>query len=101
MPIHVGLRDAFPELPQFLHARAGWIAGDDGGVEGADRYAGDPIGNEAGLIERLVDAGLISAERAATLQDEGDAFERRATTHCLRSCVTRFCHAHPPTQPRR
>ena len=32
-------------------------------------------GCEIGLGQRLIDAGLVGAERAAALQQQGDAFE--------------------------
>ena len=51
------------------------------GVDRADRDAGDPVGMEIGLGQRLVDAGLVGAERAAALQHQGDAFEGK-TAFC-------------------
>ena len=92
MPIHEGLRDALPEFPQFLDAYARGIARNDGGIESADRYAGNPVGIEACLIKRLIDASLISSERAAALQDERNAFERRTIAHRMRTRVARFGH---------
>ena len=35
---------------------------------------------DLGLGERGVDPGLVGAERAAALQHEGDAFERKTTS---------------------
>jgi hypothetical protein len=99
VPIHIGLGDAFPEFPQFLDAGAGRIARNDGGIKSADRYAGNPVGIEVCLVERLIDASLISPERAAALQDERNALEWRTIAHSLRIRVARSCHAHPPTQP--
>ena len=49
-------------------------------------------GIEACLIKRLIDASLISSERAAALQDERNAFERRTIAHRMRMCVARFGH---------
>ena len=48
------------------------VAGDQRGVDGADRRSDHPVGLDAGLVQRLVDADLIGAERAAALQHEHD-----------------------------
>ena len=48
------------------------VAGDEAGVDGADRGADDPVRLDAGLVQRLVDAGLVGAERAAALEHEHD-----------------------------
>src|SRR5262245_18436409 len=70
--------DGFPEFPQFLDALLRRISSDQSRVHRADRNAGDPIGMQVCLGERLIDPGLVGAERAATLQQEGNSFERRA-----------------------
>ena len=62
-------------LPEFLQAREPvlrFIAGDEACVDRADRGADDPVGLDAGLVQRLVDARLIGAERAAALQHQHD-----------------------------
>ena len=46
------------------------IAGDDRGIDGADRDAGNPFRLEIVVTQRLIGAGLIGAERAAALQDQ-------------------------------
>ena len=46
-------------------------------VDGADRDAGDPVGMQVRLGERLIDAGLVGAERAATLQQQHGLLETR------------------------
>ena len=46
------------------------VAGDDRGIDGADRDAGDPFGLEIDGAQRLIGAGLIGAERAAALQNQ-------------------------------
>ena len=80
----VGLGNGFPEFAQRVHATFGRVAGDQRGVECADGNAGDPVGHDAGFMQALVDAGLVGAERAATLQYQGDVFRqlrcRRALT---------------------
>jgi hypothetical protein len=48
------------------------VAGDQAGIDGADRGADDPVRLDAGLVQRLIDAGLIGPERAAALQHEHD-----------------------------
>ena len=61
---------AAPELLQPVEAVFAPVAGDDAGVDGADRCADDPIGLDARLVQRLVDAALIGAERAPALEHE-------------------------------
>src|SRR3546814_3548380 len=34
--------------------------------------SGEPVGTDAGLVQALVDAALVGAERAAALQHQGD-----------------------------
>ena len=53
------------------------VAGDDGGVDRADRRSDQPVGLDPGLVQRLVDAGLIGSERPAALEDEDDLAELR------------------------
>ncbi len=75
----VGFDDRVPRhrcrhhLPEFLQARHAFvrlIAGDDRGIDGADRNPGDPFRLETRMTQRLEGAGLIGAERAAALQDQ-------------------------------
>ena len=47
------------------------------GVDRADRNAGYPVGMQVCLSKCLIDASLVGAEGAATLQHEGNSFERR------------------------
>ncbi len=46
------------------------VAGDDGGVDGADRGADDPVRLDAGFMHGLIDAALVGAERAAALEHQ-------------------------------
>jgi hypothetical protein len=62
-------RDVGPKRAQPIDPVIRRIAGDDGGVDRPDGYAGDPIGLNARLGKRFIDARLIRAERTATLQD--------------------------------
>jgi hypothetical protein len=55
-----------------LHAIVGLVAGDQAGIDGADRGADDPIGLDPRFMQRLIVARLVSAERAAALKDEND-----------------------------
>ena len=48
------------------------IARDQARIDGADRGADDPVRLDAGLVQRLVDAGLIGAERTTALQHQHD-----------------------------
>src|SRR5262249_26828965 len=48
------------------------VPGDETRVDGADRSADDPVGLDACLMQRLIDAALISAERPSALQDENN-----------------------------
>jgi hypothetical protein len=69
IPRHRG-RHHLPELFQPVDAFLAFIAGDDRGVDGADRNARDPFRFEPGPAQRMKGACLIGAERAATLQDQ-------------------------------
>src|SRR5581483_1795382 len=51
-------------------AAGGLIAGNQRRVDGADRGADYPVGLDAGLMQRLVDARLVGAKRTATLEHE-------------------------------
>ncbi len=60
-------------LPEFFQPRDAlfrFVAGDDRGVDGADRNSGDPIGLEIMVAQRLIGAGLVGTKRAAALQDQ-------------------------------
>jgi hypothetical protein len=60
-------RDRVPKFAQRVHPLLRRIAGDDRRVNGADRDPGNPIGMQIGLGQRLINARLISPERAAAL----------------------------------
>jgi len=62
----------FPELAQACDPVLDLVAGDQARVDGTDRGADDPVRLDAGLMQGLVDAGLIGAERAATLEHQHD-----------------------------
>src|ERR1700758_4928618 len=70
-------RDLLPEGAQLFEPRLGCVAGDQGRMDRANRNSGDPIGMQICLDESLIYAGLEGAERAAPLQYQGDAVERR------------------------
>jgi hypothetical protein len=61
-----------PELAQTRQSVLWRIAGDQAGVDGADRGADDPVRLDPGFMQRLIDAGLIRAERTAALQNQHD-----------------------------
>ena len=50
--------------------RSGGLPAIRRGVDRADRSADHPIGLDAGLVKRLIDADLIGAERAAALKHQ-------------------------------
>lgn len=62
--------DLLPEAAQACDAILRCISGDDRCVDRTDRDSGHPIGWIFGGGQRLVDAGLIAAERTAALQNE-------------------------------
>src|SRR5262245_54911634 len=59
---------AAPELLQPVEAMLALVAGDQAGVDGADRGADDPVRLDHAFVERLIDARLIGAERTAALE---------------------------------
>src|SRR5262249_6515898 len=70
-------RDLLPKGAQLFEPRLGCVAGDQGRIDRANRNSGDPIGMQVRLGQPLIDAGLEGAERAAPLQYQSDAVERR------------------------
>jgi hypothetical protein len=76
-PIHEGRRcdgpggHEVPELAQPVDPVLGRVAGDQRGIDGADRDAGDPVRLQLGLAERGIHAGLVGTERPAALQHQG------------------------------
>jgi hypothetical protein len=63
---------AAPELLEPWQAVRRFVAGDQARIDGADRGADDPVRLDAGLVQCLVDPGLVGAERTAALQHEDD-----------------------------
>src|SRR6516162_8538082 len=61
-----------PEFLQPVEAMLGLVARDQTGVDGADRRADDPIRLRPRLMEGLIDARLVGAERAAALENKDD-----------------------------
>ena len=55
------LLDTPPEGAQAFETMLWRVAGDQRGVDGANRRADDPIRFDAGLVQRLVHANLVSA----------------------------------------
>ena len=64
-----------PEPAQPRHPFMRQVAGDDRGVDRADRRAGDPVRPHAGMFERGVCPGLVRAEAAAAGQNQRDPVE--------------------------
>ena len=71
------LADRLPEFAQLLDPFFRRIARDQRRIDGPDRNAGNPVGMNIGFRERLINAALVGAERAAALQDQRHGFERR------------------------
>ena len=61
-----------PELPKLRQAVLRRVAGDESCIDGANGSADDPVGLHALLVQRLIDAALISAKRSTALQHEHD-----------------------------
>ena len=59
-----------PRIPSADRRAFARVAGDDRGIDGADRDACDPFRLEIKMAQRLIGAGLIGAERAAALQNQ-------------------------------
>ena len=84
-------RDEIPERLELFEPLLARIAGDDRGVDRADRDAGDPGRLEIVPAQRLIGAGLIRPQRAAALQHQ----------HALRlgrgggAGSMRWCHGEP------
>src|SRR5262249_21847453 len=71
-------RDRVPKFAQRVHPLLRRIAGDDRRVDGADRDSGNPIGMQIDLGQGLINARLISPERAAALKQQRDLLARSA-----------------------
>src|SRR6516165_3116577 len=61
-----------PKRVQSIQPGLDRIAGDHRAVDRADRRADHPVRLNAGLMQRLIDADLIGAERTAALEHEDD-----------------------------
>jgi hypothetical protein len=61
-----------PELLEPLNAIVGLVAGNQAGIDGADRGADDPIRPDSRFVLSLIDTRLVRAERAAALKDENN-----------------------------
>src|SRR2546427_8591386 len=64
-----------PELTQPQRALMRQIAGDDRGIDRADRGAGDPVRPNPAIFQRGVGPGLVGAERTAARQHQSDPLE--------------------------
>ena len=89
------LLDLVPERVQPLEPVRRRVAADQRRVDRADRRADHPVGLDAGLVQRLVDADLVGAERAAALQHEHDlARQRWLSSSSLPSFLAPRRHRH-------
>jgi hypothetical protein len=62
----------FPELLKFDEPIVKSVAGDEAGVDGANRGPNDPVRLHPGLVQRLIHTHLVRAKRPAGLEDEND-----------------------------
>jgi hypothetical protein len=62
--------DALPEDLKPFQTRLRWIAGNDRGIDRADRHPAHPIRLDAAFLQSLIDAGLVGAQRPAALQHQ-------------------------------
>ena len=69
----LALRYQIPKGMKLSNTPVRRVPGDDGGIDGADGNAGNPIGHDVRFMHGLIDAGLIGTECAAPLQHESDA----------------------------
>ena len=69
--------ERLPEFAEPGDAAARRVAGDDRGIDRADRDAGDPVDLDRGGVQRLVHARLIGSERTAALEHERDLIRQR------------------------
>src|ERR687895_1928567 len=70
---------AFPELLESWHAVVRFVSGDQARIDRADGGADDPVRLDAGLVQCLIDSGLVGAKRTTALEDEDDLLRRRLT----------------------
>src|SRR5690606_19456777 len=70
----VRLADGVPEGVEPFDAPFGWVAGDDGHVQGANGNAGQVRQLDASFLQALVDAGLVGPQGAAALENQGAGF---------------------------
>ena len=70
----------------------GRVAGDQCGVDGADRRADHPIGLDAGCVQCLVHTDLVGAECAAALEDQHDLTWQRGSLVGGSAIAARGCY---------
>ena len=81
LAVDVAIRRVVPDLAAVMRSqkicslsrrRSRRIAGNDRRIDRADRHPAHPIRLDACFVQRLIDTGLIGAERAAALQHQRD-----------------------------
>ena len=82
-------RHPVPEFAQPRPALLERVAGDDRRVDRADRRPDDPVGFQTALVQSLVHAQLIGAQRAAALLHQNDLTGNHVPAHdcCRNGCV--------------
>src|SRR5689334_25334233 len=81
---------ALPELAQGIEAACRRIARNKRRIDGANRSTDDPVGLEAGFVQRLIDACLKGAECPSPLEDENHLLQIRGKSVGLGLC--QFLH---------
>jgi hypothetical protein len=89
-----------PEFAQSRQAVVRYVAGNQARINSADRCADDPVRLDPRLMQRLIDTGLIRAQRTATLQYENDLPGKRPVRRfevLRRLIIPDVIHVTPPT----
>ena len=85
--------DAGPESGELFQPVFRFVAGNDGGVDGADRDPRHPVRLDPAFVQGLVDARLIGPQRAPALQHQGApaAALRPPADHVFSAHIAGFC----------
>src|SRR5579871_3187851 len=91
--------NALPKFPQPRNSLFRGVARDEGGVDGADGDSGNPVRVQLRFAERFVDARLVSAQRAAALQQQCDALEGQLPVKTRLRRAAQGTRSHPEPRP--
>ena len=76
----------------------GLVACDQARIDRPDRSADDPVRLDAGFMQRLIDAGLVGAERTTALQHQDDLAWHALTNSLVTGRNGVFLHFQYPSQ---